>query len=74
MITDLNSFKDVKKAKKVVEGLQNSLKALQTSLDILKHYKQYVTIMESLSTLSTSYKITEIQIKRVKEFIKENDK
>jgi hypothetical protein len=73
MITDLNSYKDLKKAKKMEEGLVSSLKAFQVCLDTLKNHKKYVTVMESMSTISTSYKITEIQLKKCREFIKEHN-
>lgn len=73
MITDLNKFKDVKKAKEIKNGLESSLQALQVCLDTLKDHKTYITVMESLSTLSTAHKITEIQLKRCKEFIKEHE-
>lgn len=72
MITDLISYKDVKKAKKIRDDLQSSLKALQICLDTLKQYKRYVTIMESMSTLSTSYRVTELQLKRCQDFIKDH--
>lgn len=73
MITNLNKFKDVKKAKEIQTGLESSLKALQTCLETLKNHKTYVTVMESMSTLSTAHKITEIQLRRCKEFIKEHE-
>lgn len=69
MITNLNSFKDLKKAKKIEKDLEKVKRSLQTCLDILKHDKQYITIMESMSTLSTAYKITEIQLVKCKQFI-----
>jgi len=74
MITDLNSYKDLKKAKKIEEGLASSLKAFQVCLDTLKDHKKYVTVMESMSTISTAYKVTEIQLRRCREFIKEHSK
>lgn len=73
MIKDLNKFKDVKKAKEIKDGLESSLKALQICLDTLNNHKKYVTVMESMSTLSTAHKITEIQLRRCKEFIKEHE-
>jgi len=73
MITDLTKYRDLKKAKKVVQGLESSLKTFQVCLDMLKPFKQYVTVMESMSTISTSYKITEIQLKKCKEYIKEQE-
>lgn len=73
MITDLKSYKDIKRAKKVADDLQDSLKAFQTCLDVLKPHKEYVTVMESMSTISTSYKVTEISLKKCKEFIKKHE-
>lgn len=69
MITDLNNFKDLKKAKKIEKDLEKVKRSLQTCLDILKHDKNYVTVMESMSTISTAYKITEIQLLKCKKFI-----
>jgi len=71
---DLNAYKDVKMAKKIESGLKTSLKAIQTCLDILKHHKQYVVVMESMSTLSTAHKITQIQLKKCAQFIAEHKK
>jgi len=75
MITDLNDYKDVKKAKKIQKDLEKIKRSLQTCLDILKHDKHYVTVMESMSVISTSHKITEIQLAKCKQFIenKKND-
>lgn len=74
MITDLNSYKDVKMAQKIEDGLKASLQAMQSCIDILKHHKQYVVIMESMSTISTAQKITQIQLKKCSQFIEENKK
>ena len=71
---DLNQYKDLKMAKKIEAGLKQSLKALQTCLDILKTHKQYVVVMESMSTLSTAHKITQIQLKKCGQFIAEHKK
>lgn len=71
---DLNEYKDIKMAKKIEAGLKQSAKAIQTCLDILKHHKQYVVVMESMSTLSTAQKITQIQLKKCNQFINENKK
>lgn len=69
MITDLKSFKDIKKVKKMEQDLEKVKKSLQTCLDILKADKQYMTVMESMSTISTAYKITDIQLMKCKQFI-----
>lgn len=71
---DLNAYKDVKMAKKIESGLKQSLKALQTCLDILKNHKQYVVVMESMSTLSTAHKITQLQLKKCSQYIEEHKK
>ena len=72
MITDINKHKDLKKAKKVQKDLEKMLKNLQISVDILKEHKQYISIMECLSILSTSYKLTQTQLNKCKEFIADN--
>lgn len=71
MITDLGKHKDVKKAEKVEKDLSKMLKNIQISIDTIKEHKQYVSIMECLSILSTSYKVVEIQLRKCKEFIKD---
>lgn len=74
MVIDFNKHKDLKQVTKISQDLEQVVKDLQICMDTLYTHKEYVTVMEALSVLSTIQKITEIDVAKCKKFIEsQND-
>lgn len=73
MVIDFNKHKDLKQVTKISQDLEQVVKDLQICMDTLYTHKEYVTVMEALSVLSTIQKITEIDVAKCKKFIESQD-
>lgn len=71
---NIKEYKDLKKAKIVYKDLMELNSLLTTFVERLQPYKKYIPVMESLSALSNSKSMVQINIEKFKRVIeKAND-
>jgi hypothetical protein len=66
---NLIDFKNLKKLKIVANDLEKARQLLIASIELLKDYRKYVPVMESISTLHNSRTIIEIHLNHYKRLV-----
>lgn len=65
-MNDLIEFKNRKKLKLIIKELDECEKRLSASIELLKNYRKYIPIMESLTILHNSRTLININISKYK--------
>lgn len=70
-LTNLNNYKKSKKIAVVVADLAVILKVINLSINALKLYSKYISVMEIVSVLSNNKTLLEIQHNKYKKMLEE---
>jgi hypothetical protein len=68
-MTNLDDYKNIKKIELVYKDLVTIKDRLTSAIELLKDYKKYIHVMESVSVLHNSRTIIEININKYKKVL-----